>query len=112
MDAELAAIYSAEGSVFKGVQTLNTRRASGYGAQTRAGDNAEYAEKAERTGGVGVDDAKQNKEASEPSSFGVTPEENKAAKDYVESVLGPGAAVEFGKVLHDKKGKAAGGSGQ
>ena len=97
-DKRAMASMAEEGQVYAG-KALHTRRAVGDREEARAVDHAD----------TGRTDAKN---AERPEGTGVTPEEIKAVEDYVEKVLGPDVAVEFAKVLLDKKGKATAGSGQ
>lgn len=97
-DKRAMASMAEEGQVYAG-KALHTRRAVGDREEARAVDHAD-------TGRVDAENAER------PEGTGVTPEEIKAVEDYVEKVLGPDVAVEFAKVLLDKKGKATAGSGQ
>lgn len=80
-------------------KTLHTRGAVENRAEKRGDDSAD-------TGRAAPENAER------PEGSEVTPEEIKAVEDYVEKVLGPDVAVEFAKVLRDKKGKVTAGSGQ
>lgn len=91
-DKRASAVVAKEGQVYA-AKELHTRRAMGDREEARDTDYADtgraVSENAERTEGAEV-----------------TPEEIEAVEDYVEKVLGPDVAVEFAKVLRDKKGKA------
>lgn len=97
-DKRATADAAEDGQVYV-AKELHTRRAMGDREEARNTDHADTgraaSENAERAG-----------------STEVTADEIKAAKDYVEKVLGPDVAVEFAKILRDKKGKITGGSGQ
>jgi len=97
-DKRAAADAADEGQVYA-AKELHTRRAMGDREETRDRDDPD-------TGAA----APENAERAEGAE--VTAVEIKAVEDYVEKVLGPDVAVEFAKVLHDKKGKATGGSGK
>lgn len=97
-DKRAAAGAAEDGQVYV-AKELHTRRAVGDREEVRDRDHAD-------TGRAASENAER------PEGTGVTPEEIKAVEDYVEKVLGPDVAVEFAKVLLDKKGKATAGSGQ